>query len=247
MSAAIEPGKVEIAVAAGIGRITFSHPKANSLPSALLRQIAEGIQQLSKDPETKVIVLLGAGEKSFCAGASFEELAQLKTIEAATEFFLGFARVIQAMRSAPKFIIARVHGKAVGGGVGLIAAADYAIATEGAELRLSEFEIGLGPFVIGPAVERKVGVAHFSAMAIDCSWRGADWALQHGLFQTVCRDIPELDRKVQEFALELSNRNPAATAALKQALWTGTDHWPQLLADRARTSATLGIAKIGAN
>jgi methylglutaconyl-CoA hydratase len=151
------------------------------------------------------------------------------------------------MRSSPKFVVARVHGKAVGGGVGLVAAADYAFGTQGSALRLSEFEIGLGPFVIGPAVERKIGVAQFSAMAIDCAWRDPDWARQHGLFQSICQDTPELNRVVEEFALELSKRNPAATAALKQALWAGTEHWPQLLADRARNSANLVVAKNSAN
>src|SRR5437868_12600378 len=170
----------------GVTTIEFSHPQSNSLPLKILDELAQMIHRAGNDDETKLIILSSAGEKAFCAGASFDELVAIQTAEQGLQFFSGFAHVINAMRTCPKFIIARIQGKCVGGGVGLAAAVDYAIATENAEIKLSELAIGIGPFVVGPAVERRIGSSAFSQLAIDATlWRNSDWAKRKGLFAEV--------------------------------------------------------------
>lgn len=224
----------------GITSIEFFHPQSNSLPGKLLEQLAHEIHFAGTHAETKVIVLKSAGEKAFCAGASFDELVKIASEEEGLKFFSGFEQVINAMRKCPKFIIARIHGKCVGGGVGLAAAADYAIAVTGADIKLSELAVGIGPFVVGPAVERKIGTAAFSALAIDASmWRNCDWAKRKGLFAEVHENVANMNESVNRLANTLAYSNPDAMAEMKKVFWEGTDHWDQLLKERAAISGRL--------
>lgn len=224
----------------GITSIEFFHPQSNSLPGKLLEQLAHEIHFAGTHAETKVIVLKSAGEKAFCAGASFDELVKLQSEEEGLKFFSGFEQVINAMRKCPKFIIARVHGKCVGGGVGLAASADYAIAVTGADIKLSELAVGIGPFVVGPAVERKIGTAAFSALAIDASmWRNCDWAKRKGLFAEVHENVANMNESVNRLANTLAHSNPEAMAEMKKVFWEGTDHWDELLKERAAISGRL--------
>lgn len=237
----VESGKVEHKIENGIGTITFSHPRANSLPGALLRNIAATVEELGNNPTAKVIVLQSSGEKVFCSGASFDELQAVKNLEQSKHFFSGFATLILAMRRCPKLIIARVQGKATGGGVGVISAADYALATEGSAVKLSELALGFGPFIIGPAVERRVGRAAFSAMAIDADWRSAEWCKTRGLYVDVYPGITELDSALGALSKRLSNFNPEAMNKLKRILWEGTDHWEQLVPSRVEITSQLAL------
>lgn len=224
----------------GINTIEFFHPQSNSLPGKLLEELAKEIHFAGTHDETKVIILKSAGEKSFCAGASFDELAAIRNEAEGFLFFNGFDSVINSMRRCPKLIIARIQGKCVGGGVGLAAAADYAIAVEGADIKLSELAIGLGPFVVGPAVERKIGVASFSALAIDAGmWRNSDWAKRKGLYAEVHENIENMDESVNRLANTLSHYSSKAMAELKKVLWKGTEHWDELLKERAAISGKL--------
>jgi methylglutaconyl-CoA hydratase len=224
----------------GVTTITFFHPQSNSLPSKLLEQLTYEIHFAGTHAETKVIVLKSEGEKSFCAGASFDELMQIKTEEEGIKFFSGFEQVINAMRKCPKFIIARVQGKCVGGGVGIAAAADYAIAVTGADIKLSELAIGIGPFVVGPAVERKIGTAAFTALAIDAGmWRNSEWAKRKGLFAEVHESIENMEESIEKLAHNLAHSNPEAMAEMKKMFWKGTDHWDVLLKERAAISGRL--------
>jgi methylglutaconyl-CoA hydratase len=191
-----------------------------------------------------VIVLRSAGEKTFCAGASFDELAAIKNEEEGLKFFSGFAHVINSMRTCPKFIIGRIHGKCVGGGVGLVAAVDYAIAVEEAEVKLSELAVGIGPFVVGPAVERKIGISAFTQLAIDAThWRNSDWAKRKGLFAEVHNNISDMDDAVQRLAGELSHSSAQAMAEMKKIFWKGTEHWDALLLERAKISGKLVLSE----
>ena len=217
----------------------FGHPKSNSLPGAVLTQLARAITAAGHDPACRVIVLRGEGTRAFCAGASFDELQAVADPEGGKTFFSGFARVILAMIRAPQFIVARVHGKAAGGGVGLIAAADYAIATADASVKLSELAIGIGPFVVGPVIERKIGLGAFSALAVDADWRSARWAADHGLYAAVVDDGPALDRAVAERAAWIAAANPEAVRELKRTFWEGTEAWDAVLAERAAISGRL--------
>jgi methylglutaconyl-CoA hydratase len=232
-------GSVTIAVDQGVATITFWHPRKNSLPSALLTLLAQAFDDVGARADTRVIVLDSEGTGTFCAGASFDELRAITTEEQGKAFFSGFARVILAMRRCPRPVIARVHGKTVGGGVGLIAAADYSLALAGASVRLSELAVGIGPFVVGPAIERKVGRAAFAAMALDTDWRDAAWCERHGLFTRVLDTEPGLDSVLPSFAHRLAGMNPAAVADLKRVLWEGTNHWDTLLYERAAISGRL--------
>jgi methylglutaconyl-CoA hydratase len=231
-----------------ITTIEFFHPQSNSLPSKLLHDIAHEVHRAGTEFNTKVIVLRSAGDRAFCAGASFEELSSLKTHEEAVKFFSGFAHVINAMRKCPKMIIGRIHGRCVGGGVGIAAAADYAIALEGAEIKLSELSIGFGPFVIAPAVERKIGTGAFSALAIDATmWRKAEWGLRKALYAELHHSVEELDEAVSKLAFTLSHSGTDAMAELKRVLWKGTEHWDQLLHERAAISGRLALSEFSKN
>jgi|SRR6185437_1867720 len=227
----------------GVSTIEFHHPQSNSLPGRLLEAIAQEIHAAGDDSETRVIVLRSGGNKTFCAGASFDELLAIETPEQGLHFFSGFARLINAMRKCPKFIILRVQGRCVGGGVGIAAAADYAIATEGADVKLSELAIGIGPFVVGPACERKLGVAHFATLAINATgWRDAEWAKEKGLYSELHATSIEMDAAIERLAGNLANSNPEAMALMKQHLWRGTEHWDQLLIERAGMSGRLVLS-----
>ena len=228
----------------GITTIEFFHPQSNSLPAKILHDLSVAIKHAGEDPDTIVVILRSAGEKAFCAGASFEELIAIKNEKEGAVFFSGFAHVINAMRLCPKFIIGRIHGRCVGGGVGLVAAVDYAIATEAAEVRLSELAIGIGPFVVGPAVERKIGVSAFSQLAIDAAhWRNADWARRKGLFAELHATVEEMDDAIHRLTHTLSLSNPDAMAEMKKIFWKGTDHWDHLLPDRAKVSGKLVLSE----
>lgn len=228
----------------GVVTVEFFHPQSNSLPGKLLRELAQAIHSVGHDPETKVIVLRSAGDKAFCAGASFEELAGIRTKEEGFAFFSGFAEVINAMRTSPRLIIGRIHGKCVGGGVGLAAAVDYAIATENAEVKLSELAVGIGPFVVGPAVERKIGASAFSQLAIDAGmWRNGDWARRKGLFAELHPTVEGMDESVARLADTLAHSSPEAMAELKKVFWKGTEHWDQLLVERAAISGRLVLSE----
>lgn len=232
----------------GITSIEFFHPQSNSLPTKILHDLASAIQHAGEDPATIVIILRSTGEKAFCAGASFDELSAIKDEKEGLKFFSGFADVINAMRLCPKFIIGRIHGKCVGGGVGIAAACDYAIAVEGAEIKLSELAVGIGPFVVGPAIERKIGVSAFSQLSIDAAhWRNAEWARRKGLFAELYSTIHETDDAINRLAHILSLSNTDAMAQMKKIFWKGTEHWDQLLNERAKISGRLVLSEFTKN
>lgn len=239
----IQTGSVESKIENGIGTIVFFHPQSNSLPGILLNQLAEEISLMGNDPEAKVIILKSKGSKAFCGGASFDELLTLDSLEKGKKFFSGFAKVINAMRKCPKFIIGRVQGKAVGGGVGLASAVDYTLAMDTASVKLSELAVGIGPFVVGPPVERKIGTAAFSALTINATeWRDAEWAKEKGLYAEIYSTEEELDNAVDALAEKLSNSNPEAMRMLKEIFWKGTEHWDTLLTERAEMSGKLVLS-----
>jgi len=235
-------GYVRTEIADGIGRIEFFHPKSNALPSAILRDLAAAVTAVGADPSARVIVLQSGGTGPFCAGASFDELTAIASPEQGQEFFSGFARVILAMIRAPKFVISRVHGKAAGGAVGLIAASDFSMAVSKASAKLSELAVGIGPFVVGPVIEKKIGLAAFGAMSVDADWRDAAWGERHGLYAKLFDDVPAMDDAVTALATTLAGSNPEAMAMLKRVFWTGTEEWDTLLAERAAMSGTLVLS-----
>lgn len=232
----------------GITTIEFFHPQSNSLPHRLLEELANEIHAMGTDHDTKVIVLRSGGEKAFCAGASFNELSQIENEKKGFDFFSGFANVINAMRKCPKLIIGRIHGKCVGGGVGLAAATDYAIAYEHAEIRLSELAIGIGPFVVGPAIERRIGSSAFGHLAIDATmWRNSEWSKKKGLFAEVHNSLESMDESVSRLANELAHSSSEAMSELKKILWKGTEHWDELLFSRAEISGKLVLSSFTKN
>ncbi|MCR9183311.1 MAG: enoyl-CoA hydratase/isomerase family protein [Flavobacteriaceae bacterium] len=226
-----------------IATIEFFHPAHNSLPGDLLAKLADTITEAGKTDNVKVIILQSGGDRTFCAGASFSELISINDEKTGEVFFSGFANVINAMRKCPKFIIGRLQGKTVGGGVGLASAVDYCMATKYASIKLSELNIGIGPFVVGPAVERKLGLSGFSQIAIDAnSFYDAEWARSKGLYMQVFDDTESLDKGVTAFAENLCNYNPEAMAEMKKVFWTGTENWDELLKERAKISGRLVLS-----
>jgi methylglutaconyl-CoA hydratase len=227
----------------GIATIGFYHPAQNCLPTNLLQALTDKINIAGQNPHTKVIVLQSAGERTFCAGASFDELITIKDKETGAKFFSGFAGLINACRKSPKIIIARIQGKAVGGGVGIAAAADYCLATEAAAVKLSELAIGIGPFVISPAVIRKIGLPAFSQLTIRAvDFQSARWAQEKGLYNEVYADIKALDEALDTLTHKLAAYHPQALIGLKQILWEGTEDWDELLAARAAISGELVLS-----
>ncbi|HTE27934.1 enoyl-CoA hydratase/isomerase family protein [Flavitalea sp.] len=244
MLSEIHGGYVKTETHGSITTIEFFHPSGNSLPSRLLQEIAHAIHGAGNESDTRVIVLCSGGGSSFCAGASFKELSTITTLEQGQKFFSGFALVINAMRTCPKFIVARVHGKAVGGGVGLIAAADYAIGVQGADIKLSELSIGIGPFVVGPVIEKRIGFSAFSHLAIDSTmWRNADWAKRKGLYAEVHETVSGMDESISRLTNALTHASPLATRELKQSFWKGCEHWDTYLAEKAEISGRLILSE----
>ncbi|MEX0995680.1 MAG: enoyl-CoA hydratase/isomerase family protein [Flavobacteriaceae bacterium] len=227
-----------------ISTIEFFHPAHNSLPGDLLAKLADTITEAGKNDDVKVIILQSGGDRTFCAGASFNELISINDEKTGEIFFSGFANVINAMRKCPKFIIGRIQGKTVGGGVGLASAVDYCMATKYAAIKLSELNIGIGPFVVGPAVERKLALSGFSQIAIDAnSFYDAEWAKNKGLFMQIFGDVVSLDEAVQAFAENLCTYNPEAMAEMKKVFWSGTENWDELLKERAKISGRLVLSE----
>jgi len=232
----------------GIGYITFFHPQSNSMPGTQLRNLAAEVEKLGKDNNAKVIVLQSEGEKAFCAGASFDELISIKDLDTGIKFFSGFAAVINAMRKAPKFVIARVQGKAVGGGVGIACSADYTFGLKDASVKLSELAVGIGPFVVGPAVERKVGKSAFCQLTINASeWQTASWAKEKGMYAELFDNASDMDKSIDALATKLAASNPEAMALLKKVMWEGTENWDNLLIERAGMSGKLVLSEFTIN
>ena len=231
-----------------IATITFSHPQSNSFPSELLQKLVDTFDRLSTDDNVKVIILQSEGTKAFCAGASFDELLMVTTLEEGKKFFSGFANLINAMRKCSKLIIGRIHGKSVGGGVGIAAACDYCFATEASDIKLSELSIGIGPFVIAPALERKMGVSALSELSLNAkSWKTAYWAEKNGLFNTVFENTRDLDNGIDILTHQLSQYNPEALLEMKKIFWEGTEHWDELLIQRAEISGKLALSDFTKN
>lgn len=235
-------GTVSVQIADNIATLSFHHPKGNSLPGSLLKRLAAEISALGANRDARVIILRSEGAGPFCAGASFGELTAITTPETGKEFFSGFSNVILAMIRVPQFVLVRVHGKAAGGAVGLIAAGDYSFAVKSAPARLSELAIGIGPFIVGPCIEKKIGTAAFSTMAVDADWHDAEWCERHGLYSQLFDDAATMDSAIATRAQMLAASNPEAMAKLKKIFWTGTENWDQLLSDRAAMSGTLVLS-----
>lgn len=248
MSDAVNQGHVEINIQDGLATIEFYHPMSNSLPGKLLGKLADTISRAGENDEVKVIVLKAAGDRAFCAGASFDELISIEDFDTGKKFFSGFANVINAMRKCPKLIIGRVHGKAVGGAVGLASSVDYCYATEHASVKLSELAVGIGPFVVGPAVERKMGLSGMSELAINATeWRDASWAFNRGLYNEVFTTVEEMDTAIAALVKKLKSSNPEAMRLLKKVFWKGTEDWDELLAERAAMSGKLVLSDFTKN
>ena len=241
-------GTIETIINGNIATLLFFHPSSNSFPSTLLQQFTDEINTLSKNDSVSIIILKSAGTGAFCAGASFDELLSVSNYEEGSRFFSGFANVINAMRKCPKLIIGRIHGKAVGGGVGLASACDYSFATTKSEIKLSEIAIGIGPFVIEPAVSRKIGKMAMSEMTLNpTAWKTSKWAFEKGLFSEVFETIEDLDIRLEEYTKELSSYNPDALLEMKKVLWEGTSHWDNLLYERAAISGRLVLSDFTKN
>ena len=249
MTTATEQGTVEITTnAKGIATIEFYHPMSNSLPGKILNKLAQTITDSGNNESIKVIILKSKGEKAFCAGASFDELISINDLDTGTTFFSGFANVINAARKCPKLIIGRIQGKAVGGGVGMASAVDFCYATKDASVKLSELAVGIGPFVVGPAVERKIGTSAMSMMAINATeWYSADWAKEKSLYAETFETISEMDEAIDVLANKLSTSNPEAMSMLKKVFWEGTEHWDTLLVERAGMSGKLVLSDFTRN
>lgn len=235
---------VNLKIKDGIGTVEFFTEQSNSLPGDILKKLADTITEAGNNPEIKVVILKSGGNRTFCAGASFDELIAIDTPENGKKFFMGFANVINAMRKCPKFIIGRLQGKAVGGGIGLAASVDYCFASKHSAIKLSELALGIGPFVVGPAIERKMGLSAMSQMGINPDeFYDPKWAHQKGLFGKLYDDVESLDKAVNHLAEKLAAYNPEAMAELKKTFWQGTDHWDQLLAERAEMSGKLVLSE----
>ena len=232
-------GSIHTTIENKIATLEFGHPASNSFPSELLNRLTNELNSLSNNSAVSVIVLKSSGSGAFCAGASFDELLAVSNQDEATQFFSGFANVLNAMRTCSKIIIGRIHGKAVGGGVGIVAGCDYAVATTESAVKLSELAIGIGPFVIEPAVSRKIGKSAMAEMTLETEWKSASWANQKGLFAKVFETATELDTEISAFANKLAGYNPEALYEMKKMLWEGTESWNTLLYERAEISGKL--------
>ncbi|MCD8412564.1 enoyl-CoA hydratase/isomerase family protein [Tenacibaculum finnmarkense] len=244
MTTTRENGSLYTYIDKKIATIEFGHPASNSFPSELLTRLANEFNSLSNNEDVAIIILKSEGNKAFCAGASFDELIAIENIEQGKQFFSGFANVINAMRCCSKLIIGRVQGKTIGGGVGLVSACDYVFATENASIKLSELSIGIGPFVIAPAVSRKINLSGLAELTLDAtSWKNAYWAKEKGLYARVFESVDDLDKEVEIFTEKLASYNYEALSEMKKTLWIGTEHWQKLLLENAEISGKLVLSE----
>ncbi len=239
----VPEGSVRTSVADGIGTVEFSHPKGNSLPAKLLNELAAAITAVGADPAARVIVLRSGGSSTFCAGASFDEFTAVSDAAAGQEFFSGFSRVIMAMIRAPKFVLTRVQGRAAGGAIGLIAASDYSVVVRSAQVKLSELQVGIGPFVVGVVIERKLGLASFMNLGVHADWHDAEWCERHGLYSMLCDDAAALDAAVDAHARRLADSNPEAMREMKKIFWSGTEEWGDRMSARAAMSGRMVLSE----
>ncbi|PTT05462.1 enoyl-CoA hydratase [Flavobacterium sp. HMWF030] len=247
MSTTIQNGSLQTIFNNAVATVQFGHPASNSFPRELLDRLSAEINALSLNKTVSVIVLQSEGSKVFCSGASFDELLAVKNEEQGAEFFSGFAHLLNAMRNCSKLIIGRVQGKAVGGGVGIISACDYVLATPESAIKLSELAIGIGPFVIEPAVSRKIGKAAMAEMTLAAhEWKSAEWALSNKLFSEI-HLAENLDNAVANFVQKLSSYNPEALSEMKKIIWEGTEHWESLLLERAAITGKLVLSDFSKN
>jgi methylglutaconyl-CoA hydratase len=233
-----QKGSIHTTIENKIATLEFGHPSSNSFPSDLLIRLTTELNTLDKNSSVSVIILKSSGSGAFCAGASFEELLAVSNQKEATKLFSGFANVLNAMRNCSKIIVGRIHGKAVGGGVGIIAACDYALATSQSAIKLSELAIGIGPFVIEPVVSRKIGKSAMAVMTLEIDWKSANW-----VFDTTT----ELDDAILAFANKLANYNPEALTEMKKVIWEGTENWNTLLYESAEISGKLLLSEFSIN
>jgi methylglutaconyl-CoA hydratase len=240
---AVQDGSVTVTIHDGIGTVEFAHPKGNSLPAQLLNLLAQEITALGANKAPRLFVLRSAGTGTFCAGASFDEFTALADAAAGKEFFSGFSRVILAMVRAPKFVLTRVQGRAAGGALGVICASDYSVAVRAAQVKLSELQVGIGPFVVGVVIERKLGLAPLQALAVHADWHDAEWCERHGLFSMLCDDAAALDAVVDAHAKRLAASNPEAMREMKRVFWRGTEEWETLMAERAAMSGRMVLSE----
>ncbi|WP_313804799.1 enoyl-CoA hydratase/isomerase family protein [Flavobacterium sp.] len=241
-------GTLKTTIENKIATVSFGHPASNSFPSEQLQRLTDEINRLSSNDDINIILLKSEGDGAFCAGASFDELLAVSNLEEGQKFFSGFANVINAMRTCSKLIIGRIHGKAVGGGVGLAAACDYALATTESAIKLSELAIGIGPFVIEPAVSRKIGKAALAEMTLAAhEWKSANWAQEKGLYAKVLETVSDLDSELENFTTKLASYNPEALSEMKKVLWEGTENWDKLLYERAAISGRLVLSDFTVN
>lgn len=231
-------GSLHSRISKGIATIEFGHPKANSLTSALLEGLMQEFNSLSENDKVSLILLKSKGEGAFCAGASFDELLQIDNLTDATHFFNGFANVFLAMRNCKKPIVGQIQGKATGGGVGLIAACDYTLATENAWIRLPELAIGIAPFVIAPVLIRKIGTTALNEMYMTPNlWKESHWAQRYNLYTQVLKNIKELNEQTAHFTENLAKINSNVLAEMKQITWKNTENWSEELHKNATLSA----------
>ena len=190
----------------------------NALNDLVLNLISSSLQELEKDPSCRVIVLAGRGQ-AFCAGGDLSRMEQAsKMTKAKSKAEAGrFARLLYRMHAYPKPLIARVHGAAFAGGMGLVAACDLVVAAEEAEFCLPEVRIGLVPAMISPYVVRALGETQARRYVLTGERLGAREAHRIG-FVHECVPAAELDARVEKFAVQLSQAGPQALALSKKLL-----------------------------
>jgi len=240
----MEQGSLYTHIENNIATVEFYHPAGNSLPSNLLNRLIKSFDELSNDNNVNIIILKSEKDQTFCAGASLDELLAIDNPSDGVAFFSGFGKLVNAMRKCKKPIIGRIQGKVVGGGVGIVAACDYAMATEQASIKLSEISIGIGPFVVEPAIRRKIGVGAVSELSLNpAMWQNAYWAKDKGLYARVFDNTKDMDKEIQILSEQLASYSPEAVQHLKRVLWEGTENWDRLLSERATICGNLVLSE----
>lgn len=227
----------------GVARLTMTRPEVfNAFNETMIDEMAQALGRLTADPHVRIIVLAGAG-KAFSAGADLQWMkrAAEATQEANLEDARRFAGMLQALADCPKPTLARVHGLALGGGVGLAAACDIALATPDAKFAVSEARFGILPAVIGPYVINAVGPRQARRLALTASRIPASEALALGLVQEVAEDI---DTALERWIAELLLNGPGALGEIK-ALFAQLEVGPITPAVRELTAQTIARVRMG--
>jgi methylglutaconyl-CoA hydratase len=219
---------LEVSAGDGVVTVTLDRPDVrNALSAGLITELTRCMREIAGREDVRAVILTGEGD-SFCAGADIGYMRQTASFsyEENLEDAGRLAALFESIAECPKPVVARIKGAAIGGGVGLVAAADVSVAEEGTIFAFSEVRLGISPATIAPFVLRKIGHSHARSLFLTGERFGAERAREIGLVHEVAPE-GELDEVVQKKIGQITSGGPESLASTKRLLGELADADPQ--------------------